>query len=200
MLWARLAILAVVLLIPPTAIILIYWKDVQFDPSLFVNGYIEFFGTLTSILFGFVLVQIYWETRMDRERARRARHLFLSHLREIGEISAETLGTHDEHATTPDEHDHIESRVRTGINRMQDASWSVTRFIEDWRTTSDEELTTQLTLFMRDVVPPIERLAKMKGVGPGDAQVHLLIAQVQSKVDQINISLGGQDNVSDSTR
>lgn len=188
--WLGIAGLIIVLLLPPATVILVFKQDIQFDPSGFVDGYLGFFCTLLSILFGFGLVQMYWESKLDAERGQRVRRLFLSHLNEIGNLGSETKEIHERHAMTPEEHNQIESEVRAHITRLEDASWSVVRFMEDWRGTTDEELTAQLSIFMRDVVPQIERLSKMRDVGPGDTEAHRLIAHITERVRDIRDKLG----------
>jgi hypothetical protein len=170
LIWTGVVIL-ILLLIPPSYVCLRYWNMLVFDPSEFMTDYIKFLGGLLSLLFGFVLVNVYWERRLESDRAYRLRRLLLLHLDLISRLCWETGHTLDRHVVTREESIQRDHEVFSNKNRLADAGATVASLFDAIASTRDEQLIEEASILVRDVVPLLEALGKLPDVHPGSEEL-----------------------------
>ena len=47
-------------------VLLNFWDEVSFSPTVFLNDYLKFIGTILVLFLSFVLIQIFWENKKTR--------------------------------------------------------------------------------------------------------------------------------------
>lgn len=79
--------LTILLLLPLLTSWIVWSEDVNIDPVATINNYTSFLGTLLSVLFGFVIINVLWERRSRADKTMRIRRLLAGQIASIAVIS-----------------------------------------------------------------------------------------------------------------
>lgn len=196
-----LIILFIILLVPLILVFVFHWNTIvaQFDPYDFVSEYLKFLAGLLSLSVGFLLVNLYWERKLEFSRATSLRRLFLSHLEHIGRIAWETGPILDRHIMTRDESLLRDQEVVSNKNRLGDAGRSIVLLADEITSTKDEQLIAELALFVQDIVPRLDKLSKITDISPGNDELQGELAHVGKAVLEMSQRLKGAEHEPDST-
>lgn len=185
--------LIILLLIPPIYVCVSYWVVIasKFEPYAFVSDYLTFLGSLIALVLGFVLVNLYWERKLELDRANSLRRLWLSLLENIGKIAWDTGFITDRHVTTREEAMARDQAVIANLNRFGDVKTSIDLLADEITTTRDEKLVGELAIFARDIAPRLVRLSMLKSYGLGDNELKEDLIFVGRNVNNMILRLRG---------
>jgi len=190
LIWFGVVIL-ILLLVPPSYVCLRYWNMLVFDPSEFMTDYIKFLGGLFSLLFGFILVNVYWERRLESERAYKLRHLLLLHLDHISRLCWETGHLLDKHIATREESTRRDQEVYSNKNRLTDAGSTIASLFDAIASTRDEQLIEETSVLVRDLVPLLDALRNLPDVHPGSKELRNGLSSIGTLVHDSSQRLKG---------
>jgi hypothetical protein len=75
------------------AFVLYLWisGQVQFVPDRFAEEFLKFLANLASIVFGFLLINVYWEEKEQRDKRKQVKQVLLGYLLRINRISSKII-------------------------------------------------------------------------------------------------------------
>jgi len=130
----------------------ILFPEVRMDPALFLTEYMKFLGTLVTVMVGWALVHIFWETQERVRKNSELRKSLIKTLDRFIRLNLETTELLDFNETgkTLEERDKY---VEANINRQRDLVHTVNLIRDHYYAVliSDIDLETSLNRFINEI-------------------------------------------------
>jgi energy-coupling factor transporter transmembrane protein EcfT len=159
-------LLLIILVVPPLLVSIKYSKVINFAPEIFINEYLKFFGSVILLLVGFLLVNVYWDGRVERERHEILYNATITHLERISKLIWDIGELQDRHLNTREEENAREKEIYSNITRLTDANNSIFLLSNQIIRTKDKYLFNSITNYLRDIYPLIQRLSEIRDYSP----------------------------------
>ena len=186
--------LAVILAIP-TGVRIVYFKVIEFNPALFLSEYFKILGSIVPVVFGFFLINYYWEHKTEREKTELIRYHLKKDLQEIYDsindicdLTAETSISKEDVTILGN----VINRHRLIIKREYR---NIELFAERITHMPDTKLSDATSRFLREVDKSMQLFftANMRKISPKGEDFQRVIREIK-RITREAIRMVGEDN------
>lgn len=163
-----------------------------FVPEVFLTEYFKIIGGLIPIIFGFSLVNYYWDRKVSMETYEYLLPLIENELKIIQDNMWE-IGIHScSHSHTIVETDKLIEEINTKRKKIKNAYINLKLFISKVLKYNEEKINTTLLMYMRDIKKPMEEFLNydLEKLSPSSTDFNLLITKIgqltKKTVDDMN--------------
>lgn len=182
--------LAAIAIVPAAA----SWKDIRahWSPRLFLSEYLKALGYILPVVYGFILLNVYWERRVEVERAHTVKRIFQHYTYQLSGLLDKARERLEKRVTSEREADR---RVEEVKSYLEQAVW-ISQTLRMLHTiaigrVSEQQTMDTLTWLCFSVLPRVDALRYEVDIRPGNLDLKAELVLLVEQIDHWNRTARG---------